>query len=197
MLLAFFFLIFVVYITYRFFLTKATTSPAIKRLIPAFIVFGLLFMLVAIFSLSEWMVALSPRNLSTIYTRAELEQLSQPLDDEKIRILVVGASPSDTQPDTIAQFGLVDDIIPIKLHKNFALIRPAPSTTAVLYGYLTQNGVEAVVIYVGSQKSYFDFLDRFAIIPILTLVLSVWGGIITWIIPLRYLWKFNKYSTSV
>jgi len=196
MLLAFFFLIFVVYITYRFFLTKATSSQAIKRLMPAFIVFGLLFMLVAIFSLSEWMVALSPRNLSTIYTRAELEQISKSLDDEKIRILLVGASPSDTQPNTIAQFGLVDGIIPIKLHKNFVIIRPAPFTTAVLYGYLTQDGVEAAVIYVGSQKSYFAFLDRFAIIPIVTVILSVLGGIITWIIPLRYLWRFNKYSKS-
>ncbi|MCU0479688.1 MAG: hypothetical protein MUE54_00590 [Anaerolineae bacterium] len=193
MLLAFFFLVIVVYATYRFFLTPSTTPQAVKRLIPAFIVFGLLFVLVAMFSLSEWMVALSPRNLSAITTRAELEGIAPSTDNEKsVRVLLIGVLPPDTLTDDIEAFSLADGTINIMQSKHFVMIAPAPAPSAVLLGYVTPDGVEASVIYVGSQEAYFAFLDRFAIIPILTTVLSIIGALITWIAPLLYARKLNQ-----
>jgi hypothetical protein len=195
MLLALFFLILVVYVTYRFFLTQSATPKEANRLIPAFIVFGLLFVLVAIFSLSEWITALSPRNLPAITTRAELEQIELSLDDKKTPVLLIGASPSYTNLDTLTQFELADGMITITKHKNFAIIR-SPFASAVLYGYLTPDGVEAVVIYIGSQGAYFSFLDRFAIIPILTTALSVIGAFITWAVPFIYARKMRHKIIS-
>lgn len=192
MLLALFFLMLVVYATYRFFLTRATTPEAVKRLLPAFIVFGLLFVLVTIFSVSEWMVALSPRNLSPITTISELEHIAPSTDDEKsIRVLIIGQPIMDVTDNTVNQFLLTDGNINITQGKHFVMIAPAPSDSAILLGYVNPNEVEASVIYMGSQEAYFAFLDRFAIIPILTTVLSVIGAFITWITPLIYIRKLR------
>ncbi len=198
MLLAFFFLIFVVYITYRFFLTSTSTPKAVNRLLPAFIVFGLLFMLVALFSLSEWKTALSPRNLSPISTLTELQTIETPTKDEKsIRVLLLGNAPEDITTSTIERFTLTDGAVEITRAKNFVFITPTSSNSAVLLGRITQDGLEAEVVFVGNIDQYFSFLDRYAIIPILTVILSVIGGFITWIIPLQYLWQLNKRTQSV
>ncbi|PJF30186.1 MAG: hypothetical protein CUN52_04590 [Phototrophicales bacterium] len=193
MIIADLFLILVVYITYRFFLPLAQTKPAVRRFIPAFVVFGLLFILVAIFSLSEWITALSPRNLSPISTVAELSQIPPPApDDRPIRILLIGEPPTASRPN-ITQFIMKDGVVDIALDKNFVLINTdQPSQTAVLLGAITHSGVVAQVIYEGDVAGYFIFLDRFAIIPILTIIISALGALITWWIPIRRLNSIHR-----
>lgn len=195
MILADLFLLLVVYITYHFFLPSAQTKTAIWRFIPAFVVFGLLFILVAIFSLSEWLTALSPRNLSPISTVAELAQIPSPApDDRPIRILLVGEPPT-VAPPNISQFVMKDGVVDIVLDKNFVLVGADESSqTAVLLGAITHSGVVARVIYKGDVAGYFVFLDRFAIIPILTIIMSVLGALITWSIPIRQLNSIQRMT---
>ncbi len=189
MIVASLFLMLVTYFTYRFLFTPIKTKAEVKKFIPAFVVFGLLFILVAIFSLSEWITGLSPRNLTPITTISELSQITPPAPDERPkRILLVGDVGSENR------FELADGIIETRPHNDFVLINANPSAqTAILYGSLTTDGVVAKVIYVGGLDAYFTFLDRFAIIPILTIITSLIGALVTWAIPIR---KWRTISAS-
>ena len=189
MIVASLFLMLVTYFTYRFLLSPIKTKADAKKFIPAFVVFGLLFVLVAIFSLSEWLTRLSPRNLTPITSIAELSQMTPSAPNERPkRILLLGDVGSDTT------FELTDGLIEMIPHNDFVLINANPSAqTAVLYGTLTHNGVVTNVIYVGRLEAYFTFLDRFAIIPILTIVISLIGALVTWMIPIR---KWRTISVS-
>lgn len=189
MIVASLFLILVTYFTYRFLLSPLKTKAEVKKFIPAFVVFGLLFVLVAIFSLSEWITGLSPRNLTPMTAIAELSQIIPPAPDERSkRILLVGDVGAENT------FQLADGIIETIPHDDFVQINANPSAqTAVLYGSLGTDGVVAKVIYVGSLDAYFTFLDRFAIIPILTIIISLIGALVTWMIPIR---KWRVISAS-
>mgnify|MGYP001343476718 CR=1 FL=1 len=192
MIVASLFLILVTYFTYRFLLSPIKTKSEVKKFIPAFVVFGLLFVLVAIFSLSEWLTRLSPRNLTPITSIAELSQVTPSAPNERPkRILLVGDVGSENA------FQLVDGLIETIPHEDFVLINAYPSAqTAVLYGTLTHQGVVTDVIYVGRLEAYFAFLDRFAIIPILTIVISLMGALVTWMIPIRKWRALNHTSTK-
>lgn len=190
MIVASLFLTLVTYFTYRFLLAPVKTKAAVKKFIPAFTVFGLLFVLVAIFSLSEWITGLSPRNLKPLQDTTALAQIPPPAPNERPkRILLVGRVVSDTA------FQLIDGIVPITHHKDFVFINANPSSQqAVLYGSLTEQGVSAKVIYVGELQAYFRFLDRFAIIPILTIIFSLIGALVAWLIPIRKLQTIRERS---
>lgn len=192
MIVASLFLMLVTYFTYRFLLSPLKTKAEVKKFIPAFVVFGLLFVLVAIFSLSEWITGLSPRNLTPITSFAELSQVTPSAPNERPkRILLVGNVGSENT------FQLADGIIETIPHDDFVRINANPSAqTAVLYGSLTLNGVVADVIYMGGLEAYFSFLDRFAIIPILTIIISLLGALVTWMIPIRKWRTLNRTSTK-
>lgn len=192
MIVASLFLMLVTYFTYRFLLSPIKTKSEVKKFIPAFVVFGLLFVLVAIFSLSEWLTRLSPRNLTPIATIAELSQITPPAPTERPkRILLIGDMASDNT------FQLADGLIETIPDEDFVQINAYPSAqTAVLYGSLTHQGVVTDVIYRGDLKAYFTFLDRFAIIPILTIIISLIGALVTWMIPLRKWRTLNRTSTK-
>ena len=194
MILAGIFLILVVYFTYRFLLPSATTPAKVIKFVPAFILFGLLFLLVALFSLSDWMTAISPRNLSPISTIADLQKLT-PTGDTAIRVLLVGKAPP-IGTDILSRFEMTDGAVEISLHKNFVMIDTNLSEIAVLLGRLGVDGLVAEVIYFGTVESYFSFLDRYTVIPALTLFLSVLGALITWVIPVWRLWQVKKLSNA-
>ncbi|MDX2074810.1 MAG: hypothetical protein SFZ02_00135 [bacterium] len=192
MILAGIFLILVVYFTYRFLLPSATTPAKVIKFAPAFVLFGLLFLLVALFSVSDWMTALSPRNLSPITTIADLQKLT-PSGDTSIRVLLVGKAPP-IGTDILSRFEMIDGAVELSLHKNFVMIDAIASETAVLLGRLGIDGLVAEVIYFGTVESYFSFLERYTIIPILTIFLSVLGALITWFIPIWQLWQVKKLN---
>jgi hypothetical protein len=193
MILAGLFLTLVVYFTYRFLLSNNRTQARLVKLTPAFIFFGALFVLVALFSLSDWITTLAPRNLSPISTITEWDA-----SDEGQVLLVgnltfeMGAVESHPAP----HIRLTDGEIPFSLQKNRLILASRTSESVVMIGDKEADGLVVGIVYGGTLQGYYTFLDRYAVIPAMTVFLMILGALVTWAIPIYHWWRLNKIKPS-
>ena len=193
MILAGLFLTLIVYFTYRFLLAKNHTQARLVKLTPAFIFFGALFMLVALFSLSDWITALAPRNLSPINTLTEWDAT----DEE--RVLLVGNLPfvvGDVENNPAPHIILAGGEMPFSLKKNRLILASRTSEAVVLIGDKEANGLVVGIVYGGTLQGYFTFLDRYAVIPAMTVFLMIIGALVTWAIPIYHWRVLNKQAST-
>jgi len=207
MILATILLVLLSYLLYQFGLRRTQAKPDVRFYLPAFVVFGALLLLTSIFALNDLLTALAPRSLEPIHTTAALREAFNVAEIGNEQVLLEGAIgevPDGTIVSTSAQMvfpmQLDDDVITIMTDEDTLAIQwpqdDSPDNPRVLatgqaitvLGLPTDaTTVTADAIYAGDVQAYWNFIPRFAVLPSITLILSLIAGLVVMAIPfVRY-----------
>jgi hypothetical protein len=211
MILATIFLLLLAYPVYQFGLRGVTEPQAIRKYVPAFVVFGVLLLLTAAFAFNERLEALAPGDLPPLRTT---EALRAQATDPQTDVLVLGAVGElqngvtiSTRPQTRFPLVLEGGSVSVLLGENvLALSWPRQGDRRVLEAgqplvvvgslqaaddveadidtALDRRYLVAETVYAGDITGYLDLLPRFALIPTMTALLSVILGMLLPLVPL-------------
>lgn len=183
-------------------LRNASSREQVSRTVPALVTFGLLALLTAFFALGDVFDALLPGDLDPLESVAALE--AEAPFDEGEAVLFVGESATFTEYRATDVFDMTLD------DGDFALTGDAyiasgwsqedERTTldagepVVVLARYTGSGLtfESRLIYVGTHESFLDFVPRFLVIPVITMVSSIVLALICFALPVIYYRRFPK-----
>lgn len=201
MILATIFLMLLGYGTYQFGLRHTQTRADVNKYFPAFIVFGFLLQLTALFALNDLIITLQPRGMTPIANLAELAEI--PEDERVLLVGQIGALPEGAVVSTVADLAFPlqvsgEEFIVLTDEDTFAIQWPRNPGNAdgprILEGGAAivvlgepapapADAVTALQIFAGGLDAYRDSLLRFAIVPGLTLLISVITGLLVFAAP--------------
>jgi hypothetical protein len=228
MILATIFLLLLAYLLYTFGLRRATLRAEALRFAPAFLVFGLLLFLTAVFAMEERITALKPLTLRPVMSLELLDEVAtEKLASDDPEMLLVGEVSQLPAGVTIAP--IPQTAFNIRLQENgmvYILLGEAMQALGwpaingrntlsegqpvIVLGTLQMsvdiNGLDdgraeqyfiAEVIYAGTLAEFQRFMPRFAIIPTMTLVVSVLSAFVVIATPFLYLRTLQQRSDDV
>lgn len=206
MIVATVFLIILGYSVYQFYLQRAIVRSDVLKLVPAFLVFGLLLLLVSLVSLSDTFSALAPADHPAIHTQAEFEAILDSDDAEKALLIgVVGAYEDGGDSIAVAfeDGGLtiaIDDDTAVRVPDDSGVLAEGGEVVVKVDLRDAVNDEAAFIaqeIYAGTRDDYIAFVERAALIPLITAGLSFLSGILTLIVPVVYYFRLPSAANAV
>ena len=180
---------------YHFGLRKAESRQQVNRLLPAFLVFGLLLLLTGLFALSDRISTLAPVDLPPIRS-LESWRDHQPEGD---KALFVGRAGNTGVDSPTYQIILADGILELANDHTFIIApidHPAPGGEIVVVALIDREigDLEMDILYAGTRGDFIAYLWTAAIIPTATLVVSFALGVIVLALPFVYRRRFGTPS---
>lgn len=183
MIIATIFLLILTYGVYRYGLVRAKDRNGVLKLAPAFVVFGLLFLLTAIFALNDRLMTLGLLDLKD-GPRNNKAMLVGTLGAEppRIEIILDDSTRSLDEDDETFWIGQDDaeigaDVIVITAERDNGSVYPD-------------------IVFIGTGEDFRTYLNRAAIIPTLTMLLSLGLGIMTLLLPVIYYRRPGRASDA-
>jgi hypothetical protein len=199
------FLIILGYSAYQFYLQRAIVRSDVLKLVPAFLVFGLLLLLVSLVSLSDTFSALAPADHPAIHTQAEFETILENAEAEKALLVgVVGAYEDGGDSIAVAfdDGGLtvgIDEDTAVRVPDDIGVLAEGGEVVVKVDLRDVANEETTFVaqeIYAGTRDDYIAFVERAALIPLITAGLSFLGGILTLIVPVVYYFRLPSAAKA-
>jgi hypothetical protein len=175
------------------------------KLVPAFLVFGLLLLLVSLVSLSDTFSALAPADHPAIHTQAEFETILENAEAEKALLVgVVGAYEEGGDSIGVAfdDGGLtvgIDEDTAVRVPDDIGVLAEGGEVVVKVDLRDAVNEETTFVaqeIYAGTRDDYIAFVERAALIPLITAGLSFLGGILTLIVPVVYYFRLPSAAKA-
>ncbi len=166
-------------------LRGATTREQVNRTLPALIVFGALSLLTAFFAFGDYLDAILPNRLEAIETQAQFEAQT-PLE-EREQVLIVGQTAgliefrvsdptditlTDDTPFSIRGSAYMAGRWDINAEDETRFLNDGSPVVVLAVAEDTEN-VVARYIFQGTYDEYIDFIPRFTVMPLATMIFSV------------------------
>lgn len=183
MIIATVFLLILTYGLYRYGLVRAKDRNGVLKLAPAFVVFGLLFLLTAIFALNDRLMTLGLLDLE-----------DGPKNDRAMLVGTLGAEPPRIEvvlDDSTRSLDEDDETFWIRQDDA-----EVGADTIVITAERDNGSVYPDIVFIGTRDEFRTYLNQAAIIPTFTLLLSLGLGIMTLLLPVIYFRRAGRSSDA-